>query len=133
MSPSNFEASSQRVSLSHSERNAPAGARMMGPVDSGELISVSVILNRMQPLDLKQMGGRRLSREEFAAKHGADPAAANMVRKFAAAHDLTVDEPASSLVRRTIVLRGTAADMQKAVFCPFTMRKSNQVFTVVGG
>jgi kumamolisin len=114
MSPNNFEASSQRVSLSHSERNAPAGARMMGPVDSGELINVSVVLRRMQPLDLKQMGGRTLSRQEFATKHGADPAAADMVRKFAAAHDLTVDESASSLVRRTIVLRGTAAAMQKA-------------------
>jgi kumamolisin len=114
MSPNNFETSSQRVSLPHSERNAPAGARMMGPVDSGELINVSVILKRMQPLDLKQMGGRTLSREEFATKHGADPAAADMVRKFAAAQGLTVDESASSLVRRTIVLRGTAADMQKA-------------------
>lgn len=114
MSPSNFETSSQRVSLSHSERNAPAGARMMGPVNSGELINVSVILRRMQPLDLKQMGGRTLSRQEFATRHGADPAAADLVRKFAAAHGLTVDESASSLVRRTIVLRGTAADMQKA-------------------
>jgi kumamolisin len=114
MSPNNFETSSQRVSLSHSERNAPAGARMIGPVDSTELINVSVILRRMQPLDLKQMGGRTLSRQEFAAKHGADPAAADMVRKFAAAQDLTVDESASSLIRRTMVLRGTAAAMQKA-------------------
>ncbi len=114
MSPNNFETSSQRVSLSHSERNAPAGARMIGPVDSGELINVSVILRRMQPLDLKQMGGRTLSRQEFTAKHGADPAAADMVRKFAAAQNLTVDESASSLARRTMVLRGTAAAMQRA-------------------
>jgi kumamolisin len=114
MSPNNFVTPSQRVSLPRSERNAPVGARMMGPVDSGELINVSVILRRMQPLDLKQIGGRRLSRQDFATKHGADPTAANMVRKFAAAHDLTVDESASSLVRRTMVLRGTAAAMQKA-------------------
>jgi len=114
MSPNSFATSSQRVSLSRSERSLPSGARMMGPVDSSELVRVSVILKRMRPLDLKQMGGRRLSREEFATKHGADPAAASMVRQFAATHGLTVDESATSLVRRTVALRGTAAAMQKA-------------------
>lgn len=114
MSPNNFITSSPRVPLSHSERSLPVGARMMGSVDPGEFVRVSVILKRMQTLDLKQLGGRRLSNEDFAKRHGADPAAANMVRQFAAAHDLTVDESASSLVRRTVALRGTAAAMQKA-------------------
>ncbi len=106
--------SSQTVSLPRSERKAPAGARMMGSVDAGELMNVSVILQRKEPLNLKQLGGRRLSRADYAMKHGADPAVADKVRRFAASNGLTVDEAASSLVRRTLVLKGTAAAMQRA-------------------
>lgn len=110
----NTRTSSQSVSLPKSERKAPASAKIVGSVDAGEPISVSVILKRMEPLDLKQMGGRRLSREDYAKKYGADLAAANKVRQFATEHGLMVDEAASSAIRRTIVLGGSAAAMQKA-------------------
>ena len=53
-----------------------------------------------------------MSREEFAAKYGADPAAIEKVRAFAREHSLTVGEV--SVARRTVKLKGTAANMSLA-------------------
>lgn len=111
---SNSGVTSQSVLLPRSERNIPAGAQIVGPVNAEELISVSVILKPIEPLDLTHLNGRRLTREEYAAKYGADPAAAEKVRRFGIEQGLSVNDAASNLTRRTIVLQGTAAAMQKA-------------------
>jgi len=111
---SSSSVSSQSVLLPRSERSAPAGARILGPVDGDESISISVILRRKTPIDLDQLGGHSLSRAEYAQKHGADAVAADQVRRFAAENRLTVDDAQSSLVRRTLVLTGTASAMQRA-------------------
>jgi kumamolisin len=50
---------------------------------------------------------RYLSRDEYAAKHGAAPADIAKIRAFAKAHQLAVVE--ESAPRRTVVLAGTAA------------------------
>jgi hypothetical protein len=41
----------------------------------------------------------------FVAQHGADPTVVEKLKKFAAAHNLTVGEV--SLARRTVKLEGT--------------------------
>jgi kumamolisin len=108
---------SQSEILPRSERSLPSGVQSIGPVNSGEMISVSIILKPMKELDLNQLQGTRVSPDDYSKMYGADPAAANMVRQFAATYGLTVDDRASSLIRKTIVLRGSAATMQQAFGC----------------
>jgi kumamolisin len=79
-----------------------------------ELMRVSVIVKRKQPLDLADLDGRHVSRTEFNSKYAASVEAFDQVRQFAEQHGLSVDASASSLDRRTLVLTGTAAQMQQA-------------------
>jgi kumamolisin len=103
-----------RTALANSERNAPAQATHLGRTAPDHTISVSVIVRRKNPLKLSELKGQRLSHAEFNDKYAADPADFDSIRAFAKNHDLTVDETASSLARRTIVLNGTAEAMENA-------------------
>jgi kumamolisin len=103
-----------RVSFPKSERKLHPGATVVGKTDSQSNLSVSVIVKRKNPLDLDKMIGRHLSQEEFSEKYGADPASFNHLREFAHKHGLTVDEGASSLARRTMVMRGPANKIESA-------------------
>ena len=62
--------SAQKVILTGSERQ-PIGTRV-GDQPSDEMIEVSVILKPKVRAVLPRSGGAAVSREEFAAKHGAD-------------------------------------------------------------
>jgi kumamolisin len=104
----------KRVVLPRSERVAPKNATSAGRTDARQVISVSLIVKRKNPLDVKALGGRILSHEEFDQQYAADPASFNALRTFAHQHGLAVDEAASSLSRRTLVLRGTAQAMEQA-------------------
>jgi kumamolisin len=53
-----------------------------------------------------------LSRDEFAADYGADPSDLARVEDFAGAHGLSIVE--TSIVRRSLVLHGTVADISQA-------------------
>jgi kumamolisin len=106
--------SEKRVSLARSERKAPHNASETGRTSPQQVVSVSVIVRRRNTLSLKDLGGRHVSREEFNEKYAADPADFDKIRQFAHEHGLSVDESASSLARRTIILRGTAAAMEEA-------------------
>lgn len=106
--------SERHISLPRSERNPPPNARHIGPTDPNRTVTVSVIVRRRTPLDLQALGGRHLFREEFNRLHAADPADFETLRAFAHRHGLTVDEQASSLSRRTLVLRGSTRAMQQA-------------------
>ncbi len=109
--PSN---NSQRVSLPYQDRQLPAGARVVGPTPTTEPIRISIIVKRKKPLNLAQLGGRHLSPQEFLNQYAADPAAFEQLRQFAQQHGLAVDETASSLERRTLVVYGTAEQMREA-------------------
>jgi kumamolisin len=104
----------KRVVLPRSEHPLPPNAKSIGPVDPKQILSVSVIVKRKNPLDLHALAGQRVSREDFDAQYAADPADFEALRTFAHEHGLTVDESASSLARRTLVLRGPAQAMEKA-------------------
>ena len=105
-----------------SERRALPGARAAAPVLPDERIEVSVrVRARPGARDLDAGGAladrppaerRYLSRDEFAARHGAAAADMAKVKAFAKAHDLAVVE--ASAARRTLVLAGTARAMCKA-------------------
>lgn len=102
-----------RVSLPYEDRKLPSGARVVGPTPAETPIRVSIVLRRKTPLDLEKLGNRHLSREEFDATYGADPSDFDEIRQFAQAHGLAVDETASSLARRTLVVYGTAEQMRE--------------------
>jgi kumamolisin len=88
----------------------PAGnARHVGDVDPEKMMSISVVL---RPKAKLKLGGAAMSRQEFAARFGADPADVAKVEEYAAAHHLSVHEV--NLAARTIVLRGKTGDMQRA-------------------
>jgi hypothetical protein len=56
----NSEKASHSAVLPRSERSLPIGVQATGPVNSGEMISVSVILKPLKELDLHQLHGARL-------------------------------------------------------------------------
>jgi kumamolisin len=103
-------ASSKKVPLPGSDRR-PAGMRT-GNVPQDEVVEVSVILKPKTPMAAPQSGGAAISREEFAARHGADPGVIDQVKALAKDYNLTVTEVAPE--RRTVRLQGSAADMSKA-------------------
>ena len=119
----------KRVPLGGSERQPRTGAREVGVPDPNERIRVSVLVRPRSPLEelasRKEMGStpprerQYLTREEFAARYGADPADVAKVEAFAHQHNLTVVE--ASLARRTVVLSGTIAALSAA----FEVRLAN--------
>jgi kumamolisin len=102
--------SASKVTLAGSERQ-PVGTRAADQPND-ETIDVSVILKPKVRATAPYQGGARLSREQFAARHGADSAVIEKVRQFAKENDLTVGEVSPE--RRTVHLEGTAANMIRA-------------------
>ena len=99
-----------KVALAGSELR-PVGKRV-GDQPNDETIEVSVILKPKTRAAAPHEGGAIVSREEFAAKHGADSATIEKVKEFAKENNLTVSEVSPE--RRTVKLEGTAADMTRA-------------------
>ncbi len=105
--------------LAGSERNQPANARQVGPVDPNELIEVSVYLRDPSTSSLAgdsseyaQQPGQRITRAEYVANHSATPDDLAKVEAFAREHNLTIVE--TDLVGRKVVLAGTAAALMTA-------------------
>lgn len=113
-SPIDSSSGSSRVPLFQENRRLPEGARVVGPTPAEQPIRVSMIVKRRNPLNLQELGGRQVSRQEFLDRYAADPAAFEQLRQFAQEHGLAVDETASSLERRTLVVYGTAEQMRSA-------------------
>jgi kumamolisin len=106
-----------------SKRAALKGARKVGPADPRERILVTVMVRRrlsakglsstieemsaLQPRERK-----RITQEEFAAAHGADPAEMERVEEFA--HEYGLDVVEVSPAQRRLVLSGTVAAFSKA-------------------
>ena len=103
-----------RTSLAASENPLPAHASQTGSIAPEQILTISVITRRRTPLDLAGMQGRILTHAEFDRDYAADPADFEALRVFAHEHGLSVDEGASSLARRTIVLKGPASHMEQA-------------------
>jgi kumamolisin len=81
--------------------------------EAGE-ITVSVIVAPKTPFRMPGDGPKeRLSREEFAIRHGADPASVKIVQEFAKEFGLTA-EPATHAGPCTVQLTGSVADIEKA-------------------
>jgi kumamolisin len=91
-------------------------------LNPNERIEVSVMLrprHQLNELEARlSQPGATLSREEFAAQYGADPADVAKVELFARQNGLGVVE--ASPARRTVRLSGRAADISQAFGVSFT-------------
>jgi len=113
--------SQERVELPGRYREKMPGATASGPVDSSEIVRVTVLLRRReeaQTLSAEQFAYRGpdarnyLTREEYGRLYGAAPADIAKVEAFADEYGLTISD--RSPARRTVALMGTAGNMQAA-------------------
>jgi kumamolisin len=113
--------SQKRVELPGSHRVPIAGSSETGSVDSNEMIQATVVVRRRTRTHMptaaefayRQSQTREYhTRGEFAVLHGADSADIAAIETFAHENGLTVAE--RSAARRSVVLKGTAANMQTA-------------------
>ena len=109
-----------------SEKRMLPSAKVIGKLDSDKRIEITVLVRRRNSesgdgetgraamrLGTRLPAERRyLSREEFAATHGADPADLAKIDAFAHEHNLTVVQ--TSIPRRMVKLAGSIADVMAA-------------------
>jgi kumamolisin len=108
-------ASQGRTVLSGSEKQPVAAAAGARSAPSAERLTVSVIVRRKAPLEAAHVSGKqRITRAEFDAEHAADPAAVQLVKRFAKEFGLTVERGTPARGRRTVKVTGTVANMQRA-------------------
>jgi kumamolisin len=110
-----------RRPLKGSERSPLPNSRALGPADPAERLEVTVVVRAADRPGLQARLGRlakgagpsaRLSRAEFARRHGANRADLDAVREFAESHGLAVVEEHAA--RRSLVLAGTVAQFNDA-------------------
>jgi len=104
--------------LPGSAKSPARGARAVGDVDPEHPMSVTVVVRPKSAMSV-DASAAPISRDEFAARFGADPADVARVEAYAAQYHLTVAEV--NLAERTIVLRGRTADMQAAFGVAFKL------------
>src|SRR5258708_29031807 len=111
----------ENIPLKGSDRFVRPGAKVLAPADPTELLEVTVLVRRRAGEELRsraaalasgKSAAAPLSREEFSARHGADPADLAAVRAFAAAHGLAV--VLENVARRSVILSGTVAQFNAA-------------------
>ncbi|HEY5462764.1 MAG TPA: S53 family peptidase [Hanamia sp.] len=80
--------------------------------DRNSIIDVTVILRRNKKLPPRIIEGKRISRKVYLKNYASSKQDADKVEAFAHANRLSTVEV--SLARRSIILRGTAGDFEKA-------------------
>ena len=112
-----MNAFNQLVPLPGSDKPAP-DATSLNTLDPNEVLTVTIRIHRKRPLsplvntEFVVPATEVVSRGAYASQYGADPALAKQVEAFAAAYDLSLVE--QSLARRSVLLRGTVAQMEQA-------------------
>jgi len=112
----------RRVILPGSQKGPAKGARIVGSLKPDERVEVTVrVRARQSParsaefaaLATKSVSDRNpMSREEFAARFGADPADLERIEQFA--HEQGLDVIASNAAQRIVRMSGKAQAMQDA-------------------
>jgi kumamolisin len=132
-----------RVQLEGSHRKLPLRGKLLGAAEGHGKIKISIRLrsraaatmadDRIMALGAQKPSRRHyLSREEYAAQHGADPADVAKVETFAQEHGLTVQRVHTS--SRIIKLQGTIAAFSAAFGVKLRqVEHRNRVFRVREG
>lgn len=113
---------SKRQTIPGSDKQPVPGAKAVAPVRPDERIEVTLRLRPKTPLQAPGAGGvhddthpsqrQYLSREEYAAAHGADPQDIGKIEAFAKSQHLAIVE--SDAARRSVVLSGDAKSLGDA-------------------
>lgn len=105
----------QLVPLPGSEKTAP-DATPLQTLNPDDVLTVTVRIRRKQPLsplvNTDNPVENAVSRSAYASQFGADPAVIKRVEAFATSYDLSLVE--QSAARRSVLLRGTVAQMERA-------------------
>jgi kumamolisin len=107
-------ADAKKTTLKGSERKPLPGASVVGRTDRNELIEISIVLKPQQKISLEAHAGQALTHDELHSKYGAKAADVERIRKFASDNGLQVLTHGDEAARRTVVVAGTAAAMEKA-------------------
>jgi kumamolisin len=109
----------KKIALAGSHREPVAGASIARAIDNNEVVNVTVVLRRRTPAAPPEafafsdpQSVAHHPREEYGLVHGAVPADIAVIEAFAHEFGLTVTE--RSQARRSVVLSGTAENMQRA-------------------
>src|SRR5581483_8845561 len=104
------------VKLPGSEREPMAGATKTAAADPNAVMQATIVLRPRQsnaePLEKLVSRGERLTREEYQARYGADPADVQTVLAFTSSFGLSLMRV--DLGARTVTLTGKAGDFSKA-------------------
>jgi kumamolisin len=110
------------IALKGSERELPAGARLVGPVNPEEPVTITIVLRRRPDgcqvpafrtfVEVPLNQRRRLSSAEFARKYGGHPDEIEQVVSFVRNSGLTVGEINGT--RRTVIASGTVVQVSRA-------------------
>ena len=101
-----------RVKVSGSDKHGPQDATPAGALLGGERVEVTVRVRRRAGAGKPKAGRKPLTREQFRARFGADPADLQKVEHFANEHGLDVLQ--TSVAQRAVRLSGTVTAMQAA-------------------
>ena len=105
----------QLAPLAGSEKSAPEVAAL-NTLAPNEVLTVTIRIRRKQPLTplftTESAVPQVVSRSEYASQYGAEPDVVKQIEDFATAYSLDVIE--KDLGRRSVILRGTVAQMQRA-------------------
>ncbi len=108
-----------KVALAGSHREPVAGASAARAIDNNEVVQVTLVLRRRTNPPAPESVAfsdphtiQHHEREEYGLVHGAAPADIAIVEAFAQEYGLTVRQ--QSQARRTVVLTGTAENIQQA-------------------
>src|SRR5947209_4852437 len=77
-------------------------------------LTVSVVVRRQTPINPKTLGKVRLTRAEYAREHAADRADLKLIHAFAKEFGLSIEKNTPKPERRTVLISGTVAQMEKA-------------------
>lgn len=117
-------ASPHLTPLSGSARSLPHNAVEVGPLPPEHLMDVTLRL-RGPSVQPRAANAAPLSREAFARDYGASDADLSRVEQFAHDHGLSV--ALASAARRTVIVRGTAAQLQAAFGVSLAMYETGGV------
>ena len=106
------------VKIPGSERKPMKGATKTAAADPNEVMQATIVLRPRQssanaePLEALVARGGRLTREEYQARYGADPADVQTVLKFASSFGLALTKV--DMGARTLTLTGKTSNFSKA-------------------
>ena len=107
-------ADASHVALPRSDRPAKADATRVRDADPAAAVEVTLSLRGRDLPEAGQGPPEPISREELASQYGASQSDVDAVRDALGHYGLTVPADSVSLAARTVVARGTVAQMQEA-------------------